>query len=309
MGEKQNLQYNRDDGTKINFNKDTNLTDEIDKFKTLDKTELKALHYILYNNRGKEKEIAKNTTLSSLKNLYNELNKSKILGNMDYMKKRVKNILNMKKTLPKKVQNNNEVNNKKQSYRTLKSEARNIRGDKGGKIKIQNFQIKIGAYSDGNFGPNTFIKYKKANPNWQNESINDYLVKNTKVTKKAKKGFWEDILDGFDKKEETTKGLDKEYPSINNIDEMKKILENKSITIQDITQWLKKGWRTVMVTYTGGKTDRVNVSELRKLHNEIINAGDYVKNNTKKGIEKSKKVKCGLLRDEYICKVILKKKN
>ena len=57
-----------------------------------------------------------------------------------------------------------------QDYRSLKSEARNL-----WRNKVKHLQKTIWAWVDWNFWPNTFKKYKEYNPNWENETINEFF--------------------------------------------------------------------------------------------------------------------------------------
>ena len=184
-----NLSYQRDDWSKVKFDNEANLTTEINDFLSdnkIDKTELKSLHYILYqnNNIKKQKKILKTT--SNLKDL---LNKLPVEGDIYNIKSKISNILKLSNS------KNNDKQSWLQTYRSLRKEARSLWKD-----FIKKLQRSIWSKADWSFWPNTFKKYINDNPKWQKGSISDFLIEKSGINKKEqeKKWFFENISELFE---------------------------------------------------------------------------------------------------------------
>jgi len=87
---------------------------------------------------------------------------------------------------------------------------------------------------------------------------------------------------------ETSEPLEKEFPTIKDTKELRKLFEQKLITIKDVEKWIKKWYKTIKVHYQNWESDRISVKELKKFYDEIIKAQKYSINSAKEGIKKSK---------------------
>lgn len=95
----RNLSYQRDDWISVKFDKEANLSTEINDFLSdsrIDKTELQALHYILHNNKELDKKQEILNTTDNLSLLSNALNNNSIQSDKYNIKSRINEILNLK---------------------------------------------------------------------------------------------------------------------------------------------------------------------------------------------------------------------
>jgi len=95
------------------------------------------------------------------------------------------------------------------------------------------------------------------------------------------------IYKALDKKENSF-WLEKEFPTIENTNELKKLFIQKLITKNDVEKWLRRWYRTIRLHYRNWYTDKVSVKELKKFYDEVIKAQEYSKNSINEGIKKSK---------------------
>jgi len=193
----RNLVYQGDDWKIVKFDKEANLSTEIKDFLSdskIDKTELKALHYILFNNKelSKKQEILKTTNNLSL--LSNTLNTISFHTDKYHIKSRINGILKLKLA------------------------------DKSNTWNIDNME-------------------------------------------------W----------------LSEEFPNIKNTSELKKLINNKVITKENILSRIKQWVKLIKVKYNNWKTEKINVNDLSKFYNDINGAREYVNKSAKYSIGIPKK--------------------
>jgi len=162
MSEIKNFVIERKDWTKVEFNNNADLWEELKVFWNLDKEEITALKYILDSNKWKDQEIINKTWKSKLlelsKNLeYKWLNQLWINWTLKAVKNRINNILQLKEEKGFSFSNLFKSNSKKSTWENIESNEK----VSNNKYKDLMDLISLGEWTKNN--PNVMFWYKKIN--------------------------------------------------------------------------------------------------------------------------------------------------